>query len=69
MTTVALKKQTDFNQDFEFRFHGGKYQEMFLIRFQKEQTVNRKKSGFRASPFKMGFVQSKRVLYLKRIVR
>ena len=44
MTTVALKKQTDFNQDFEFRFHGGKYQEMFLIRFQKEQTVNRKKN-------------------------
>ena len=30
MTTVALKKQTGFNQDFEFRCLGGKYQDLFF---------------------------------------
>ena len=49
MTIVALKKQTGFNQDFEFRCFGGKYQVLFLIRFQTEKTVNRKKSGFRTA--------------------
>ena len=53
MTIVPLRKQTGFNQDFEFRCLGGKYQDLFLIRFQTEQTVNRKKSGFRASHLDM----------------
>ena len=30
MTIVALKKQTGFNQDFEFRCLGGKYQDLFF---------------------------------------
>ena len=30
MTIVALKKQTGFNQDFEFRCFGGKYQVLFF---------------------------------------
>ena len=30
MTIVALRKQTGFNQDFEFRCIGGKYQDLFF---------------------------------------
>ena len=30
MAIVALKKQTGFNQDFEFRCFGGKYQVLFF---------------------------------------
>jgi hypothetical protein len=30
ITIVALRKQTSFNQDFEFRCIGGKYQDLFF---------------------------------------
>ena len=30
MTIVPLRKQTGFNQDFEFRCLGGKYQDLFF---------------------------------------
>ena len=40
------RDQTGSNQDFEIKQFGVKYQVLF---FQTEQTVNRKKSGFRAS--------------------
>ena len=39
MTIVALKKQTGFNQDFEFRCFGGKYQVLFF-----NQVTNRTNS-------------------------
>ena len=39
MTIVALKKPTGFNQDFEFRCLGGKYQDLFF-----NQVSNRTKS-------------------------
>ena len=50
MTIVPLRKQTGFNQDFEFRCSCGKYQ-VFLFHqdsviFNSEQRVIRKKSGF-----------------------
>ena len=45
MTIVALKKQTGFNQDFEFTCFGGKYQVSNRTNGKQE-----KKSGFRASP-------------------
>ena len=40
------RDQTGSNQDFKIKQFGVKYQVLF---FQTEQTVNRKKSGFRAS--------------------
>ena len=30
MTVIALRKQIGFNQDFEFRCLGGKYQDLFF---------------------------------------
>ena len=41
---VGLSKQTGFNQDSV----------ILQIFFQTEQTVNRKKSGFRAAPIRGG---------------
>ena len=46
---VMNRDQTGSNQDFKIKQFGVKYQVLF---FQTEQTVNRKKSGFRTAPFK-----------------
>ena len=43
MPIVALRKQTGFNQDFEFKCLGGKYQDLLLF-FNK---TNRKQEKIR----------------------
>jgi hypothetical protein len=51
MTIVALKKQTGFNQVFEFRCFGGKNQDLVFNQVSnRTNSKQEKKSGFFASP-------------------
>ena len=51
MTTVALKKQTGFNQDFEFRCLGGKYQDLFFNQVSNRTNSKQEKIRIPCLPF------------------
>ena len=63
MTIVALKKQTGFNQDFEFRCLGGKYQDLFFNQVSNRTNSKQEKIRIPCLPEKLiEFLLFKKVL-------
>ena len=56
MTIVPLRKQTGFNQDFEFRCFGGKYQVLFFNQVSNRTNSKQEKIRIPCLPPRTGII-------------